>query len=95
MSAPHLDVAYVAELSRLALSPEETAAFQTQLDGILGHIAQLQKLDVAHIEPTAHASPVFNVWREDVEKSSLPVEAALANAPQQANDLIIMPKIVE
>lgn len=95
MSAPHLDVAYVAELSRLALSPEETAAFQAQLDGILGHIEQLQKLDVSGIEPTAHAAPVVNVWREDVETPSLPLAAALANAPQQANDLIVMPKIVE
>jgi len=38
---------------------------------------------------------VFNVWREDVETPSLPVRAALANAPRQANDLIVMPKIVE
>ncbi len=90
-----MDVSYVAHLARLALSQDEITRFQSQLSGVLEHVGQMQKLDVEGIEPTAHASPVYNVFREDVELPSLPVEDALKNAPQQANNLIIMPKIVE
>jgi Asp-tRNA(Asn)/Glu-tRNA(Gln) amidotransferase C subunit len=45
---------------------------------VLHHIAQLEKVEVAGIEPMAHAAPVFNVWAEDVAQPGLPVELALA-----------------
>ncbi|NBQ64660.1 MAG: aspartyl/glutamyl-tRNA amidotransferase subunit C, partial [Verrucomicrobia bacterium] len=35
------------------------------------------------------------VLRKDVPSPSLSVEAALSNAPAKANDLIVVPKIVE
>ena len=47
-----MDVNQVANLARLALSPEEAARFQSQLDHILKHIEQLNAVDVSGIEPT-------------------------------------------
>ena len=64
MSAPKLDVAHTANLARLDLSAEEIATFQGQLDKILDYVEKLTELDVEGIEPTAHASPVFDVMRE-------------------------------
>jgi len=43
-------------------------------------------------EVTPPAQPAL---RKDVPTPSLSVEAALSNAPAQANDLILVPKIVE
>ena len=54
MSQPHMDVRRIATLARLELSDEEISSFTGQLDAILGHIAQLSKLDVTGIEPTAY-----------------------------------------
>jgi aspartyl-tRNA(Asn)/glutamyl-tRNA(Gln) amidotransferase subunit C len=47
------------------------------------------------VEPTAHANPVFNVLREDVSQPGLLREAALANAPHSANNLVVVTKVIE
>lgn len=90
-----LNVRHVARLARLALSEEEISTFQSQLGRVLEHIEHLKKLDVTDVEPTAHTYPVFNVVREDKPGISLPREAVLANAPRSANNLVIVPKVVE
>lgn len=90
-----LDVHYIAHLARLSLSPQEQARFAAQLQNILQYVDKLKELDVGGIEATAHAIPVTNVVRPDVVRESLPTELALRNAPQQANGLFIVPKIVE
>jgi aspartyl-tRNA(Asn)/glutamyl-tRNA(Gln) amidotransferase subunit C len=91
----HFDVKYVAHLARIGLSPAEEETFGAQLSNILGYIEKLDQLDVSHIEPTAHAVPLVNVFRPDEVRPSLAHEDALRNAPAQANGLFIVPKIVE
>jgi aspartyl-tRNA(Asn)/glutamyl-tRNA(Gln) amidotransferase subunit C len=95
MSSPDLNVRHVARLARLALTDEEVATFEGQLGRVLEHIEHLKKLDVTNVEPTAHTSAVFNVVREDVPGISLPRSAALEIAPRTANNLVIVPKVVE
>ena len=90
-----VDVKYVAFLARLELTPAEEEKFGSQLNNILGYIEKLKELDVTQIEPTAHAVPLVNVFRQDVVRPSMPTEEALRNAPAQANGLFIVPKIVE
>jgi aspartyl-tRNA(Asn)/glutamyl-tRNA(Gln) amidotransferase subunit C len=90
-----VDVAYVARLARMALTPEETAQFQRQLEDVLAYVGQLAQLDLEGVEPTAHAVPVRNVFREDAARPGLSPEAALANAPAARQGLFIVPKIVE
>lgn len=95
MAAVEIDVSYVAHLARIALSPEETAKLTSQLGQILTYIEKLNELDVANVEPTAHAVPLVNVTRPDEARPSLPIEEVLRNAPAKANGLFLVPKIVE
>jgi aspartyl-tRNA(Asn)/glutamyl-tRNA(Gln) amidotransferase subunit C len=95
MAAAEIDVKYVAHLARIALTPDEEKKLAAQLGGILGYIEKLNELDITNIEPTAHAVPLVNITRTDEVRPSLPHEDALRNAPQQANGLFIVPKIVE
>jgi aspartyl-tRNA(Asn)/glutamyl-tRNA(Gln) amidotransferase subunit C len=90
-----MDIKYLAHLARLALIPEEEKKLSAQLGGILGYIEKLRGLDVANVEPTAHAVPMVNVTRDDEVHPSLPREDALRNAPAKANGLFIVPRIVE
>lgn len=90
-----IDIEYVANLARIELTDEEKVLFSTQLQNILGHFEKLRQINVEHVDPTAHAFPVSNVWREDVpEKTFTPAEA-LRNAPAQRNNQIVVPKVVE
>lgn len=91
-----MDVSQVANLARLALTPEETGRFQSQLDHILAHIEQLSAVDVSGIEPTAHANPVFDVLRNDVpHHCSFSADEALLNAPERSQDQFRVVKVVE
>jgi len=95
MSKPNLDVRDVARLARIQLSDDEVNLFQSQLGNILEYVEQLSTLDVSNVEPTAHAAPVFNVFREDEARPGLPRERVLANAPHAANNLVVVTKVIE
>ena len=96
MSTPSdLNLDYVANLARLSLTVAEKTEFARQLGDILQYVEKLKQVDVAGVEPMAHASPVFNVWEADVACAGLPVESALRNAPAQRQNMIVVPKVVE
>jgi aspartyl-tRNA(Asn)/glutamyl-tRNA(Gln) amidotransferase subunit C len=93
MPAPKLVVSDVATLARLALTQEETEKFTAQLGQVLAHMEALAKIPTENV-PEVHP-PDHPVLRQDVPSPSLSVAIALSNAPAQANDLIVVPKIVE
>lgn len=95
MSSPNLDVRDVARLARIELTEEEATTFQSQLGSVLEYVEQLGRLDLAGVEPTAHANPVFNVFREDKAEPGLERQAVLANAPHTANNLVVVTKVIE
>ena len=95
MSSEHIDVRYVANLARIDLSDEECSTFQGQLDAILGYIDKLNDVNVEDIEPTAHATPVFDRLREDIALPGLSQDDLLRNAPESALGQIRVPKVVD
>ncbi len=90
-----IDVAYVAQLARMNLSAAEKDLFQKQLSDVLHYIEKLREVDVSQVEAATHAIPVFNVFREDKPRDWFTAEEALSNAPRKANNLFIVPKVVE
>jgi aspartyl-tRNA(Asn)/glutamyl-tRNA(Gln) amidotransferase subunit C len=82
-------------LARINLSQGEATAFQKQLDDVLKYVEKLRQADVSAVEAAAHALPIFNVFREDAPRDWFTSEQALSNAPQKANSLFIVPKVVE
>ena len=58
MSAPQLDIKYVAHLARLQLTPDEEKKLGAQLDGILGYIEKLKELDVTGSTAGQRALPL-------------------------------------
>lgn len=90
-----LNIDHMAKLARIVLTPEEKARYEAQLGDILTYIETLKEVDVSGVEPTAHAFPLYNVWREDVPRAGLPVEKALQNAPAQRDNMISVPTVVE
>ncbi len=89
------DVRYTAQLARLHLSEEEIAKFQAQITQVLAYVEKLEQVDVSGVEPTAHANAVFNVFRDDVPRDWFTAEQALSNAPRSANQLFVVPKVIE
>lgn len=90
-----IDVAHVARLARLNLTEEEITLFQAQLRRVLEYAEKLREPDTSQIETAAHAAPIFDVLRDDESRPWFTVEEALRNAPREANDLFVVPKVVE
>src|SRR5260370_39220413 len=80
------EVRWVAHLARLDLSEAELTTMTAQLAAIVAYVDQLGKIDTDGVEPLAHALAVQNVVRDDQPAPSLPVDEALANAPDRRRD---------
>ncbi len=90
-----MDIEKVARLARLELSEEEKETFGNQLEQILAYMEQLNRLDTKGVEPTSHAIPIQNAFREDETKSSFPQEEVLGIAPEEEDGHFRVPRIIE
>jgi aspartyl-tRNA(Asn)/glutamyl-tRNA(Gln) amidotransferase subunit C len=88
------EVAHLARLARLALTDSELDSFAGQLDAILGHVGQIQTVDVTGVEATGNPLKDVNVFRPDVEAPSLTQEQALAAAPNTDEGRFAVPRIL-
>jgi aspartyl-tRNA(Asn)/glutamyl-tRNA(Gln) amidotransferase subunit C len=96
MSEPReIDVAHVARLARLDLTAEETELFQKQLGRVLEYAEKLREPDTSGIGDAGDGDITFDISREDAPRDWFTAEEALRNAPRTANDLFIVPKVVE
>ena len=89
------DVEYVAKLARLSLTETEKEKFAEQLDAILEHMQELNKLDTKDITPTSHAILMKNVFREDEVKKSEVTDEIISNAPEKENRFFKVNKVLE
>ena len=90
-----IDIAKVARLARLALSPEDQARLAGELGAILEHAARVQALPTDDVAPTAHPLPMRNNFREDEVVPPLDREEVLAAAPEAEDGYFRVPRILE
>jgi aspartyl-tRNA(Asn)/glutamyl-tRNA(Gln) amidotransferase subunit C len=96
MSGLTLEDAYrVAKLAALELSEQDAHAMRDQLGAILDHIAALDAVDVAGVEPTFHPFATQAPLRADVAKPSGLREALLAGAPHADGPGFAVPKVLD
>ncbi len=88
------EVQHIAWLARIKLSEEEKILFTGQLNTIIGYFHIINEVDTEKVKPTLHVLDLTNVSREDAVKPSMPLETALANAPNKENGYFKAPKIV-
>ena len=89
------EIDHIALLARLELTGEERERAGVELSQILGYFEALSQLDTEGVVPMAHVVPLVNVLRPDVVRPSLPREAVLQNAPEAADGMFQVPRVVE
>lgn len=111
MKVTEKDVAYVAELANLELTPDERSRMLRDLNSILEYVDRLGELETDKVEPMAQVSDRYGVdesrqaserfayaARDDVKeglRKSLPHEEALKNAPETDGTFFVVPKVIE
>lgn len=88
------EVAHLARLARLALTEDELDSYAGQLGAILGHVSQIQSVDVAGVKPTGNPLTDVNVFRPDAVEPSLTEQEALDQAPKAAEGRFAVPRIL-
>lgn len=86
---------WVATLARLDLADTDLATMTSQLSAILAYVDQLKQVPTDGVEPLAHPLPIHNLFRDDAPAPSLPVDAALANAPDRQGDFFGVPAVLD
>lgn len=88
------EVLYVANLARLTVRDADVEKLAAQIGEILSYVDTLERADTTGVEPTTHATPLTNAFREDVVHTHPGVEATLANAPDKEEGMFVVPKVV-
>ena len=85
----------IAQLARIAVSPDEAQGVAERLNQVLGLIDQLQALDTRGIEPMSHALDVLQRLRPDAVTEPDRRAEYQAVAPAVENGLYLVPKVIE
>jgi aspartyl-tRNA(Asn)/glutamyl-tRNA(Gln) amidotransferase subunit C len=94
MAITRKDVEYIAHLSRLEITEQETEEYTKQLSDILEHVNKLSKLDTEGIEPTYYVMDMKNVFRKDEVVASIDRQKVFDAAPSIENNGFKVPKII-
>jgi aspartyl-tRNA(Asn)/glutamyl-tRNA(Gln) amidotransferase subunit C len=92
--ADSINVRYVAQLARIALTDEEVERFGAQLGDLLEHVNALAELDTDSVPATAQVIESHDAVRADVERPCLDREVVLAQAPQRQGGFFRVPRII-
>lgn len=88
-------VDYIAKLSKIELSDNDSIKMFSELSEIIDYMEILKTLDTENIEELSHVFSITNVMRKDEVKNSLPREDILKNAPFSNGEAFVVPKAVE
>jgi aspartyl-tRNA(Asn)/glutamyl-tRNA(Gln) amidotransferase subunit C len=86
-------VAAVARLARLSLTPDERTRFARELEAIVAWADSLQALDTAGVPPLRLPAG-DDALRDDEPRAALGHEDALGPAPDHAEGLFRVPRIL-
>ena len=88
------EVLKIAKLSKLSFEEKEIEKFQIELNDILKYIDMLNEVDTSEVKPLVYINEAVNNFREKEEKPSLKIEKVLLNAPENAENAIVVPKVI-
>ena len=95
MSVDAATVRHIAKLARIAVSDEEVASLEPELNNILGWIEQLREVDVTGVQPMTAVIPNQLRMRQDVVNDGGIRDEVLANAPVAEHGFFAVPKVIE
>ncbi len=95
MSVDADTVRRIGRLARIRITEEEVAAYEGELNAILGFVEQLNEVDVSNVEPMTSVTPMQLRRRDDKVTDGGYPEKIVANAPISEDNFFMVPKVVE
>jgi aspartyl-tRNA(Asn)/glutamyl-tRNA(Gln) amidotransferase subunit C len=102
MALSHTDVARLARLARLDISPQQQSSLSHELNQVMALIESLQSIQTDGVEPLAHPlSAIEEVQLRLRDDVSLPTNAPaerdrlMQNAPAMDQGVFLVPRVIE
>jgi aspartyl-tRNA(Asn)/glutamyl-tRNA(Gln) amidotransferase subunit C len=95
MSLDAATVRRIAALARIRVEENEVEKLQSELNGILGWIEQLNEVNVDGVEPLTGGARMALKMRDDVVTDGGYPDKVLSNAPERIGEFYAVPKVVE
>ena len=99
MSLSSHDIARIANLARLELSPAESARLLVQTNDFFSIVEKMRAVDTTGVEPLAHPLDSIQTMalrlRDDVASEPNNRTANQQTAPAVENGLFLVPKVIE
>lgn len=89
------EVHTVADLARLALTPEQVEAYRAPMASVLGYMDRLRTLDLTGVEPMSHPNDSVNRLDADEPNPSetLPTDVLMRMSPDTAEPFVRVPGV--
>ena len=95
MSVNTEQVRHIAKLARIAMSDDELARLEPELNAIIGWVEQLAEVNTDGFEPLTAVIDQKLRLREDAVTDGDCRDAVLANAPEAQHGFFAVPKVIE
>ncbi|AEQ51616.1 Asp-tRNA(Asn)/Glu-tRNA(Gln) amidotransferase subunit GatC [Pelagibacterium halotolerans] len=95
MSVDADTVRRIGRLARIRITEDEVAAYEGELNAILGFVEQLDEVDVEGVEPMTSVTPMTLRRRDDAVTDGGYADRIVANAPISEDNFFMVPKVVE
>ena len=95
MSVDAATVKRIGRLARIRIEDNEVAAYQSELNAILGFVEQLGEVNVDGVEAMTSVTPMTLRRRDDVISDGGYPEQIVSNAPLTEDNFFMVPKVIE
>ena len=95
MSLTRDDVYRIAHLARIEINEAQANATLAQLNDIFAMIEKMQRVNTDGIEPMSHPLGGSQRLRDDAVTEPDQRAANMRNAPEQADGLFLVPRVIE
>lgn len=85
----------IGRLARIRITEEEVAAYEGELNAILGFVEQLSEVNVDGVEPMTSVTPMQLRRRDDAVTDGGYADKIVVNAPISEDNFFMVPKVVE
>lgn len=95
MSVDSATVKRIGRLARIRVTEAEVETYKSELNAILGFVAQLDEVNVEGVEPMTSVTPMQLRRRDDKVTDGGYAERIVKNAPLTEDNFFMVPKVVE
>ena len=95
MAVSSEQVRHIAKLARIAMSDDELARLEPELNAIIGWVEQLAEVNTDGVEPLTAVIDQKLRLREGAVTDGDCRDAVLANAPEAQHGFFAVPKVIE